>query len=64
MKKKKNCKQIPGYCPSAKQVVEYEDGVHIIIIVFFISSNADGLLLEFELQQVSSSVQDSSQYSG
>ena len=31
---------------------------------FFISVLADGLSLEFEWQQVSSSLQDSSQYSG
>ena len=31
---------------------------------FFISTSADSLLLEFEWQQVSSSLQDSSQYSG
>ena len=37
---------------------------YIVIIVFFISANADGLSLEFEWQQVSSSLQDSSQYSG
>ena len=40
----------------------------IIIIIFslefFISALADGLSLEFEWQQVSSSHQDSSQYSG
>ena len=30
---------------------------------FFISAFADGLSLEFEWQQVSSSIQDSSQYS-
>ena len=40
----------------------------IIIIVtsleFFTSALADGLSLEFEWQQVSSSLQDSSQYSG
>ena len=40
----------------------------IIIIIysleFFTSANADGLSLEFEWQQVSSSLQDSSQCSG
>ena len=40
----------------------------IIIIIysleFFASANADGFSLEFERQQVSSSLQDSSQYSG
>ena len=40
----------------------------IIIIIysweFFTSALADGLSLEFEWQQVSSSLQDSSQYSG
>ena len=44
---------------------------HIIIITiiiysleFFTSANADGLSLEIEWQQVFSSLQDSSQYSG
>ena len=40
----------------------------IIIIIypieFFAPALADGLSLEFEWQQVSSSLQDSSQYSG
>ena len=40
----------------------------IIIIIysleFFISANADGFSVEFEWQQVSSILQDSSQYSG
>ena len=40
----------------------------IIIIItpweFFMSALADGLSLVFKLQQVSSSLQDSSQYSG
>ena len=41
----------------------------IIIIIlliweFFILASADGFSLEFEWQQVSSSLQDSSQYSG
>ena len=40
----------------------------VIIIIysleFFTSALADGLSLEFEWQQVSSSLQDSSQYSG
>ena len=41
--------------------------VIIIIIIpleFFISAIADGFSLEFEWQQVSPSLQDSSQYSG
>ena len=41
--------------------------VCVIIIIFtlefFTSANADGLSLKFEWQQVSSSLQDSSQYS-
>ena len=40
--------------------------INIIIIIysleFFTSAFADGLSLEFEWQQVSSSLQDSSQY--
>ena len=36
----------------------------IIPLVFFTLALADGLSLEFEWQQVSSSLQDSSQYSG
>ena len=36
----------------------------IIIIEFFTSVLADGFSLEIEWQQVSSSLQDSSQYSG
>ena len=42
--------------------------ISIIIIIysleFITSALADGLSLEFEWQQVSSSLQDSSQYSG
>ena len=43
--------------------------IHIIVIIiysleFFTSAIADGLSLEFEWQQVSSSLQDTSQYSG
>ena len=36
----------------------------ILLDEFFISALDDGLSLEFEWQQVSSSLQDSSQYSG
>ena len=35
----------------------------IILVEFFTSTLADGISLEFEWQQVSSSLQDSSQYS-
>ena len=42
--------------------------MHVIIIIipleFFTSALADGFLLEFESEQVSSSLQDSSKYSG
>ena len=34
------------------------------LLEFFISALVDGLSLEFEWQQVSSSLQDSSKYSG
>ena len=36
----------------------------LLLLEFFTSAYADGLLLEFEWQQVSSSLHDSSQYSG
>ena len=56
------------------ELVYFSDFSPIIIIIiiiiiiysleFFTSALADGLSLEFECQQVSSSLQDSSQYSG
>ena len=36
----------------------------LLLLLEFITALADGILLEFEWQQVSSSPQDSSQYSG
>ena len=56
---------------ASRKIVWNYDGLQIIIIIiiiiysdFFISVLADGLSLEFQWQQVSSSLQDASQYSG
>ena len=53
---------------SANFVARWIHHLFIIIIIhsleFFTSILADGFSLEFEWQQVSSSLQDSSQYSG
>ena len=52
------------------KMFKHENKIIIIIIIiiysseFFTSALADGLSLEIEWQQVSSSLQDSSQYSG
>ena len=64
----------PNYLASRASVVGYVDLNAIIIIIIiiiiispwesFTSSLADGLQPEFEWQQVSSSLQESSQYSG
>ena len=58
--------------PSDGKVHNTASSIIIIIIIiiiiysweFFISVLADGFSLEFEWQQISSSLQDSSQYSG
>ena len=56
------------YRKQSEPHVKDEEIVIIIIIIysleFFTSALADGLSLEYEWQQVSSSLQDSSQYSG
>ena len=63
------CLKIPLVCPShfPGQILS----LLLLLLLFyftlwefFISANADGFPLEFEWQQISSSLQDSSQYSG
>ena len=46
------------------RVVYYHYYYYLLVRVFHISLSCDGLSLEFEWHQVSSSIQDSSQYSG